>query len=929
MKNKLHKLMALVVVSLFTMGAWAQEDYTSSIKNAEMTTLDNWTHETEGSTSYGDGLVKIKAGKIDFYQTITLPAGKYKMTVKAAYRYAGGDVNVAEKAEYDAIQAGVNTHLAKVYAQTATYKYEGDVQNRWEGRSETDLYGNLANVSVIEHEGVTYYVPNSSAAVMAWFNADKYVNELVFNVQEEGEVKIGIGKTETAPDGEYTNIGAWTLTRLGDAEADPKEEEPTPDPEEIIFVDMTAKVGTSKADWNATGGPVNIDGISMPEMYEKTTETLGDVLWQTVTGLENGTYTVELWANARYTPGRGFDSEAADGALDFTYLYANNVEISIEVYHNGDLNKGKSYKLEGVEVTDGTLKMGMTKKGKGSNWHTIQIKSLAYRTSANAALNMAKEELKAALETAKAVSPAVESLTAAIAKAQGVYDNSTSKDEVENAIGELEVAIILANNTNAVAGATIANPVVTNFVLNGTFDTNGVTAPWKTTTGAQNQTTATNQQGAFTGNFYENWNPTNYSGKIYQVIENIPNGLYELSICAFVSTFDASAQFVYANADKKALVAAAPTAYTVRTVVENNTIEIGFEQTAAVNGWSGIDNVSLKYFGLVNEDYALEIYKSTKATAEALKGKKMSLVAREALEKALAVEVDETDDEALLEAEAALQEAITAAQASVDLYASNKLAIDAMYALMESTNVYTAEAYEAYSAKAADFLAQYEADTLTATVDNPATVHGWRADVDYDVMLLSAFGAPESDWDNLHINTWSVEGETDGSEFKVPFYEYWTGDGNSLGTKTFTATMTGLKPGQYYGVEAWVRVSAKEGVAAADATGITLSVGEGEPVDITEGEAIGETRRSHAVFTAYGYADAEGKLTINFNVLEGNNISWLSFKNLQYTEEQEGTGIEHSELNTQHSAVIYDLSGRRVEKAVKGIYIVNGKKVVK
>jgi hypothetical protein len=68
--------------------------------------------------------------------------------------------------------------------------------------------------------------------------------------------------------------------------------------------------------------------------------------------------------------------------------------------------------------------------------------------------------------------------------------------------------------------------VVTNFVVNGTFDTNGVVAPWKTTTGAQNQTTATNQTGAFTGNFFENWNPSNYTGKIYQVIENIPNGLY-------------------------------------------------------------------------------------------------------------------------------------------------------------------------------------------------------------------------------------------------------------------------------------------------------------------------------------------------------------------------------------------------------------------
>ena len=40
------------------------------------------------------------------------------------------------------------------------------------------------------------------------------------------------------------------------------------------------------------------------------------------------------------------------------------------------------------------------------------------------------------------------------------------------------------------------------------------------------------------------------------------------------------------------------------------------------------------------------------------------------------------------------------------------------------------------------------------------------------------------------------------------------------------------------------------------------------------------------------------------------------------------TGIESSELNTQPT-VIYDLLGRRVEKMEKGIYIVNGKKIIK
>lgn len=41
------------------------------------------------------------------------------------------------------------------------------------------------------------------------------------------------------------------------------------------------------------------------------------------------------------------------------------------------------------------------------------------------------------------------------------------------------------------------------------------------------------------------------------------------------------------------------------------------------------------------------------------------------------------------------------------------------------------------------------------------------------------------------------------------------------------------------------------------------------------------------------------------------------------------TDIEHSEIRNQHSEIIYDLQGRRVLNPTKGIYIVNGKKIIK
>ena len=52
---------------------------------------------------------------------------------------------------------------------------------------------------------------------------------------------------------------------------------------------------------------------------------------------------------------------------------------------------------------------------------------------------------------------------------------------------------------------------------------------------------------------------------------------------------------------------------------------------------------------------------------------------------------------------------------------------------------------------------------------------------------------------------------------------------------------------------------------------------------------------------------------------------WNEFRNFIGAE----TGIENSEIRNESSHLIYDLNGRRVEKATKpGIYIVNGRKVV-
>ena len=245
--------------------------------------------------------------------------------------------------------------------------------------------------------------------------------------------------------------------------------------------------------------------------------------------------------------------------------------------------------------------------------------------------------------------------------------------------------------------------------------------------------------------------------------------------------------------------------------------------------------------------------------------------------------------EATEEAYKAVINGLTAAVNQGKLDVNNKAAIDAMYALIESTNVYTAEAKTTYTAEADGYKAAWEAGTLTTKVDNPATIHAWHAANTADDFLLSAWTINDvqaKEFDTaLYINTWSEEGEKDGSEFKVPFFEYWTGDANSLGTAKLTATMTGLTAGLYE-VSAWVRVRAKNGFTAP-ATGITMDVNGGEATDVAAGTQVENTQFFLANFKAVGVVGEDGVLKANFNVAADNNISWLSFKNVKFAPKDE------------------------------------------
>lgn len=163
---------------------------------------------------------------------------------------------------------------------------------------------------------------------------------------------------------------------------------PTSQPSTPNGNDFTAQVKLDASSWGGTGmvdwaAPeiTTDDGrtTELAETYIHGMGLTGTVLEQTLTGLPNGTYKVELYANAYYTDGRGFSSDATEGQMDMVYLFANETKRYIPVHIGTEFSVSDEYSLT-AKVTDGTLHMGMYSEKVGTNWWTIQIKSIS-RTS--------------------------------------------------------------------------------------------------------------------------------------------------------------------------------------------------------------------------------------------------------------------------------------------------------------------------------------------------------------------------------------------------------------------------------------------------------------------------------------------------------------------------------------------------------------------
>ena len=452
--------------------------------------------------------------------------------------------------------------------------------------------------------------------------------------------------------------------------------------------------------------------------------------------------------------------------------------------------------------------------------------------------------------------------------------------------------------------ATAENPVDATFLITDhTFGRNH-----------RNVSAWTNEGGAaLTGGNSDKHDAEKYHGafNVYQKLTKAPAGIYKFTAQGFYrqdGTDEENLPVFYANdvtslfpvktgaensmADactsfEAGLYAAEPIYV---QVTEDGELTVGAKLETNASLWCIWDNFELFYYGneatleqVKNAAIIAELDELRTNASEKIEDAEVEAV-KTALQDALTAtaEVDKSDAEAIKTAITTLKAAVEKAEASLE--AKAKLA--KMKELIDATNVYTAEAKNAYYDQ---WVVKYNDGTITKTEANalqdPFLVTGWHANVTVDNFLLSAWDTnPDFQDAAYYINTWSNEGETDGSNFKVPFFEYWTGDGESLAVKTLTATINGVEPG-IYDVTAWVRVRAKNGYEAP-VTGITMQANDGEAVDVAAGDQVGESQFYLKEFTATGTVAEDGILKIKFNVAADNNISWLSFKNVKFGEHQ-------------------------------------------
>lgn len=228
-------------------------------------------------------------------------------------------------------------------------------------------------------------------------------------------------------------------------------------------------------------------------------------------------------------------------------------------------------------------------------------------------------------------------------------------------------------------------------------------------------------------------------------------------------------------------------------------------------------------------------------------------------------------------------------------------------------------------------------DMTGASVDQPVDISG--------VLINPAFDAANANYwqfvaavDTLEDGTKDRIGQNqgyqsnnvytneDGSIELNQFIEAWRPDGAVLHDGVIGNTLLAALPQGYYRLAADVFATNQKEVPEEGITGVYL-LAQTESGNRTT--AITSTSADN--FFVDFYSDGQSIYTVGL-LVSGTTASWTAADNffLYYVGSEPTDAIQGVEATANNgSGVIYNLAGQRVSKAVRGLYIIDGKKVIK
>ena len=314
-----------------------------------------------------------------------------------------------------------------------------------------------------------------------------------------------------------------------------------------------------------------------------------------------------------------------------------------------------------------------------------------------------------------------------------------------------------ADRLASLADASLENPLNATFLINNPdFSRSAITTVWNAVASNQNLAGGPNQNCCA-----ESWQS---SFTLSQEVA-LPNGVYILTAQAALTDYTN----LYDGADYAVVYAGETTApfysmegsdrgsnmttlansfaagkYVVTldpVQVTEGTLTIGVRGTRT-NTWCIWDNFQLTYYGTeaslddVKNAAIIAELKDLRAKATELKSQVEVASVVNALEEVLATTADVSGAEAITAAIATVKAAVENAEA----YVKAKDILADMKELVDATNVYTEEALNEYYSQ---WVAKYEAGTLTAAEANSlqyaSKATGWHAEITVDNFLLSAW----------------------------------------------------------------------------------------------------------------------------------------------------------------------------------------------